>query len=874
MIPTKKALLPALLLAATAAHAQIATDGSVGARVAFDRFTRAVVIPESLGLRVGPNLLHSFATFNVASGQTATFTGVGFVQNLIARVTGGTASSIEGTIASSIPGSNLFLINPAGIVFGPGAAIDVPGSFHASSGHYLKLADGTRIAATADPNVTLTFAPPTAFGFEGSAAPILLAGAQLRVREGQRISLAGGDVSLRSDGARTSLLFAPSGTVGIVAAQSAGEAVIADEGLRAEGFGAMGQVAVRDTVVSVVEGAGRRGGGAISIAGGEVALEHATLNANTVFAPGRGIAISAASALHIDASEVLSVTRGAGDAGRLALLGRDITISGGSLVDTSCDPGCTSGAGGALSIEAGGRLAIVGDNLETPTYVVSNSFGGGRTGAIDIRAGTLEASGNALIQGIALASGDGSTITLATGSISLTNGAQVDVSTRGSGRGGTLVVNNAGAIRIEGTRVVDAEAGNKAPSGFFSNAESSGLAGGIVVSTASLEVLGGGEVSSSARRGSTGAGGRIAITASGIVRVSGTDAEGKSSGIVSNTFTGADAGDIEITADSLSVEERGRIQVQSEGPGHAGSARISARTMTLASQGQVSSDARSTGDGGQLEVHVTELLAIEGGNSGLFAKTYGPARGGSVIAEAGEVRLSGGGGIFAGTDGRGTGGDLRVRAQRIEVATDARISVESLVTGLAGSIDVAAGDTLTLADGGRITTSARQADGGNVNVASGRFMRMDGGRITTEVGTGQGSGGNVELQSPVLVMRGSTISANAFGGDGGNIHIGAGIFLPSADSAITASSTLGIDGIITFDSPALDPTGELLVPPPAFIDAGSVLAGRCGPRLAGRASSLVVAPHATLAEAPDGWRFAALPAAPWLRPLACLARTS
>ena len=62
------------------------------------------------------------------------------------------------------------------------------------------------------------------------------------------------------------------------------------------------------------------------------------------------------------------------------------------------------------------------------------------------------------------------------------------------------------------------------------------------------------------------------------------------------------------------------------------------------------------------------------------------------------------------------------------------------------------------------------------------------------MGTGQGSGGNVDLRSPVLVMRSSTISANAFGGDGGNIHIGTSIFLPSADSAITASSTLGIDG--------------------------------------------------------------------------------
>jgi hypothetical protein len=244
------------------------------------------------------------------------------------------------------------------------------------------------------------------------------------------------------------------------------------------------------------------------------------------------------------------------------------------------------------------------------------------------------------------------------------------------------------------------------------------------------------------------------------------------------------------------------------------------------------------------------------------------------VVDAGEVRLTNRGGVFAGTDGTGTGGDVRVRAMNVDVASDARISVESLLTGLAGSIDVEAGDTLSLTSGGRITTSARQADGGNVRAASGRFMLMDDGLITTEVGTGQGSGGNVEVQSPVLVMRASTITANAFGGDGGNIHIGTSIFLPSADSTITASSTLGIDGIITFDSPALDPTGELLLPPPAFVDAGAVLAGRCGPRLAGRASSLVVAPRAAVGGAPDGWRFATLAGAPSLAPLACLVRAS
>lgn len=865
-----KAIPAALLLAAVTTHAQIATDGTVGARVTLSG--RNIVISETLGQRMGNNLLHSFSTFNVGVGERATFSAVAFVQNFIARVTGGTASQIDGTIAASTPGSNVYLINPSGIVFGPTAAIDVPGSFHASTAHYLRLADGTRIPMTATPAVTLTFAPPAAFGFNATAAPIVLRGTQLRVSEGRRISLTGGDVALGAEGTRPSLLFAPSGTIGIAAVGSAGEAVIEDNGLRTDGFSSMGNVAVRGSIVSVVEGAGRRGAGSISIAGSDVTLDHATLNSATTFGPGRGIVLTATGTMTIAASEVISVTHGAGAAGPLSLRGRDITISNGSLVDTSCESGCT-GTGGALGVNATGTLTLLGDNPEVPTYLVSNSFGGGRTGAIDVRAGSLVARGNALIQGIAEAAGNGSSITLTTGSISLTDGAQVDVSTRGSGRGGTLTVNNAGAIRIDGTRIADATTGNKAPSGFFSHSGAGGAAGGIVVATASLEILRGGEISSSALRGSSGAGGRISINASGALRVSGTDADGKSSGISSNTFTGADAGDIEINADTIRVDNRGRIQVQSEGAGRAGSARIVTRTMTLASQGQVSSDARSGGNGGRIDVSVRELLAIDGGDSGLFAKTYGPARGGSIGIAAGEIRLTDGGGIFAGTDGSGPGGDLVVRsAGNIAISGDSRISVESLTTGLAGSIEVMAADALTIDSGGRITSSARQADGGDIRVAAGRFGFIDGGRITTEVGTGRGSGGNVDLRIPMLVMRSGVITANAFGGSGGNIRIGTTTFVPSGDSRVTASSTLGIDGTITLESPALDPTGELLVPPPAFIDAGAVLAGRCGPRLAGRASSLIVAPRANSAAAPDGWTLAAVvPEASWSRPLACLA---
>ena len=63
------------------------------------------------------------------------------------RVTDGNPSSIDGKISSQIQGANLFFINPAGVMFGPHAQLDVSGSFAVTTANYLKLVDGGRFNA-------------------------------------------------------------------------------------------------------------------------------------------------------------------------------------------------------------------------------------------------------------------------------------------------------------------------------------------------------------------------------------------------------------------------------------------------------------------------------------------------------------------------------------------------------------------------------------------------------------------------------------------------------------------------------------------------------------------------------------------------------
>jgi filamentous hemagglutinin family protein len=185
--------LIAALLAAAPVQAQIVTDGSVGPKVSLHG--GQIEIGANLGTRTGDNLFHSFERFGIATGQTATFTGPGDIRNVISRVTGGEISNIDGTLASRVGQADLYFLNPAGVMFGPNARLDVPGSFHVSTAHELRFADGVSFSALDKTGSGLTVAPPEAFGFlSQSPGRIRVDQSELRLNAGKALSLVGGRV--------------------------------------------------------------------------------------------------------------------------------------------------------------------------------------------------------------------------------------------------------------------------------------------------------------------------------------------------------------------------------------------------------------------------------------------------------------------------------------------------------------------------------------------------------------------------------------------------------------------------------------------------------------------------------------------------------
>ena len=100
--------------------AQVIPDGTTSTTVDVDGTINN-------GNQAGSNLFHSFQEFSVPTGGRAFFNNSVDIVNIFSRVTGGNISNIDGLLGANGT-ANLFLINPAGIIFGENARLSVGGS--------------------------------------------------------------------------------------------------------------------------------------------------------------------------------------------------------------------------------------------------------------------------------------------------------------------------------------------------------------------------------------------------------------------------------------------------------------------------------------------------------------------------------------------------------------------------------------------------------------------------------------------------------------------------------------------------------------------------------------------------------------------------
>ncbi|MFB8796288.1 MAG: CHAT domain-containing protein [Microcoleus sp.] len=164
--------------------------------------------------RDGANLFHSFQQFGLSETQTANFLSNPAIQNILARIVGGNASVINGLIQVTGGNSNLFLMNPAGIVFGANAQLNVPASFTATTANSIGFGDYS-FKAIGYNNYTTLLGTPSNFNFSAIESASIVNRGNLAVNPGESLTLLGGNVT------NTGKVSAPGGQINIVSVPGA-----------------------------------------------------------------------------------------------------------------------------------------------------------------------------------------------------------------------------------------------------------------------------------------------------------------------------------------------------------------------------------------------------------------------------------------------------------------------------------------------------------------------------------------------------------------------------------------------------------------------------------------------------------------------------
>ncbi|NEO85356.1 MAG: filamentous hemagglutinin N-terminal domain-containing protein, partial [Spirulina sp. SIO3F2] len=145
------------------------------------------------GTQAGANLFHSFQQFGLNAQDIANFFSDASITNIFGRVIGGEPSMINGLLQVSGSTANLYLMNPAGIVFGANASLNVSGDFFATTADQICFDTGC-FNTTGIHDYSALLGRPTTLGFLQNQPGSLLNAGTLSVQKGKSIHLSGGTV--------------------------------------------------------------------------------------------------------------------------------------------------------------------------------------------------------------------------------------------------------------------------------------------------------------------------------------------------------------------------------------------------------------------------------------------------------------------------------------------------------------------------------------------------------------------------------------------------------------------------------------------------------------------------------------------------------
>ena len=471
------------------------------------------------------------------------------------------------------------------------------------------------------------------------------------------------------------------------------------------------------------------------------------------------------------------------------------------------------GDGGEVQVTVSSALEMTGLSLieSNAGYPVDEvlQHGLGRGGDVQVLAGSLDLD-NSYIRSSSFSDGDGGSIVVSVaGNINLANLSGINANSLGVGQAGDIVV-EAGSVTVTDSII-------------RSSALGQGDGGSVEVSTTGALLLDHASISTSAGVAgdlSQGNAGTIDITASSIVLDAGT--------IESTAFAGGNGGSVRVEAEGHILMTGGSItenadhvfesidgaQIASNsfGTGHAGDIEISAGTMTLEGLSSIGSNASGAGDGGNVAIAVDGLLDMH--QSGIFTDAGDAADGVQPAGDAGTIFVAAGSldmvisGIGSSATDGGNGGAIGLAVDGAVTMEQSNVASNSSGTGDAGIVAIEAA-SLTMTDFSFITSDAiLDGDAGLVLVDVAGDIRLSSSRISSNVGESDagnstGDAGAILVSARNLIMDDGSIYSISFGnGDSGLVSVELTGVLEMTDSIISsdAAGELGNGGALFIEA--------------------------------------------------------------------------
>jgi filamentous hemagglutinin family protein len=592
------------------ASAQIVPDNSLGNELS--TITPNLNIKDTPSTLVGGgavrgiNLFHSFSQFNVPKNQGVYFSNPQGITNIIARVTGFSVSKIMGTLGV-LGDANLFLLNPNGIIFGSNSALDLKGSFVATTADAIQFGNQGFLDTSTSASPPLLTVNPSGFLFtRTNVAPIINRSSRfvgtrvnndpsvsdptinlfgLRVPDGQSILLLGGNVIFDNGG-----LYALGGKIGIGSISGTGLVGLSFDNnnqLNLDIPRNMARSNISFIRGSRVDTSGNGvGGGSIQLIGKNIQLKDSSqiISSTNGQQDGGNILLDATDTIKLigfkPAGVISTLTSGSGAAGNIEIMAKQLIVKDGAQIVSGT---LGSGDGGDITINTTHSIEIAGfaflnnEPEPFPSGISSTTYAGGRGGDIKI-----ETLGNFILKDLA-------SVIAGAASLSFPDGQNQSA----TGDGGSIVIKAGNLVQIDGSALF---AGHI-----------TGKAGNIDIDTKFLQVSNGGVVFVSSEQGQAG---NLTVKANSLVLDSG--------GLVANTqVSGANI--VLQISEFLRMENESLISASASGNADGGNIRIDTPILlALPPTGSKGSDIVANalgGQGGNITINAQGVFGIKEGKA-------------------------------------------------------------------------------------------------------------------------------------------------------------------------------------------------------------------------------------------------------------------